>query len=144
MNKLKYLSLIACFSFVLSSCLDNNVDTPTTNEMVTFENYYVNNQSNLELTLVYKLKAASEDSTLSIPADTTTLILKSGGIGGGSTPYSTFENFRFYKNSNDLSTPFLTIEPSQRPNLSDRWNITPGSGETPAKYILTIRNADLQ
>lgn len=144
MNRLKLLPLIICFSFVLSSCLDTNTGTPTTKEMVTFENYYVDNQSNSDLTLIYKLEAASKDSTVSIPGDTTILILKSGGIGGGSTPYSTFSNFRFYKKSSDTSTPFLTIEPVQRSNLSDRWNITPGNDDKPAKYVLTITNEDLQ
>jgi hypothetical protein len=124
--------------------LDINKSDTTTPEMVTRENYYVNNQSGLDLMLICKFRSTVvKDSTVAIPADSTTLILESGGIGGGSTPYTTFRNLRFYKQSGDTSSPFLTIEPARRPNLSERWNLTAGNGDTPAKYVLTITNEDL-
>lgn len=144
MKKLKGLPLIIFLAFILSSCMDNSTGNTRTKEMVTFENYYVNNQSNLKLTLIYNLKAIGKDSTVTIPANSTTLIFESGGVGGGSTPYTTFENLRFYKKSSNSSAPFLTIEPARRPNLSDRWNLTAGNKNKPAKCVLKITNEDLQ
>jgi hypothetical protein len=144
MNKFKLLPLVICLAFVLPSCLDINKRDTTTPEMVTFENYYVNNQSGLDLTLIYKPRSSIVgDSTVAIPADATTLILESGGIGGGSTPYTTFKTLRFYKLPGDTSSPFLTIEPARRPNLSDQWNLTAGNSDKPAKYVLTISKKDL-
>ena len=143
MNSFKITLLFACIIFVMVGCLDNSISDTTTPELSTRENYYIANQSNLELTLIFKLKATRKDSTISIPADTTVIILESGGIGGGSTPYTTFKNLRFYKKSSDTSTLILTIEPARRPNLSDRWNLTAGNNDNPAKYVLTITNEDI-
>jgi hypothetical protein len=115
----------------------NNTGDTTAPELVTRQSYYIANQSNLELTVTYKIAHTNIDSTVIVPADSTTKIFGNGGVGSSSTPSSSFAKLNFYKSSVDSTvSPLFTIEPI----VSDNWDLTPGN---PAKYTLVITGKDL-
>ena len=124
---------------LLAGCLDNNTGSDTTPELFTRENYYITNQSKLDLILTFKIASTDIDSTVILPADSTTKIFDNGGIGNSSTPSSSFSSLRFYKKSADPTSPILTIEPI----VDEKWNLTPGDNDNPAKYELVITDEDI-
>lgn len=140
MKILKNISVFACIIATMAGCLDNNTGSDTTPELVTRENYYITNQSESDLTLTYKIASADMDSTVAVPADSTTKIFENGGIGNSSTPSSSFASLRFYKKAGDRTSPLLTIEPI----VNENWNFTAGGDDEPAKYELVITEEDIK
>lgn len=139
MNILKISAFFICI-ISLVGCLKNNTGVETTHELLTRENYYISNQSKLDLNVTYQIASTEIDSTVALPADSTTKIFENGGIGNSSTPSSSFASLRFYDKSAGTSSPVLTIKPI----INDNWQLIPGDNNNSAKYELVITDADIK
>lgn len=140
MKTLKITTLLLCL-FSLIGCLDNSTDPELIVEAGGTSDYYIANQSGIDLNVIFKIKATGNDSTIAVPADSTVKIFTDGGIGG-SVPTGTFTKFSFYKLSdNNMETPLLVIEPI----VHDNWNAIKNTeeGDYSWKFKLPITGEDL-
>lgn len=103
--------------------------------------YYIANQSATDLKVTYKLKYSKADSTLAIPADSTTKIYEYRTLGRSPIPPSSiFIKLSFYKRSGqDPTNSILVIEPIE----NDNWNREQNDHGIGAKYKLLITEEDL-
>jgi len=137
------LTLLLTCLITLAGCLDNTGSDP--DPVVDYggiSDYYIANQSDLDLTLTFKISSTENDSMVAVPADSTVKIFRDGGIGG-SVPIGTFSKLSFYKLSdNNMETPLLVIEPI----VNDNWNAikNPEEGDYSWKFKLPITEEDIK
>jgi hypothetical protein len=127
----------------LAGCLDNNTEPKPVVDYGGFSEYYIVNQSELDLNATYKIAPTpiDKDSTIVVPADSTTKIFEYGGIGGNFQPSYVFANLSFYKLSDKkMISPLLTIEPI----VDKNWKSVNVKGDNTIKYELIITNGDIK
>lgn len=135
MKTLKITIVLVCL-ISLVGCLDNSTDPEPIVEPLGRSYYYVDNQSQSDLNVVYKIADFPVDSAVVVPADTTVKIFQLAR-SSSPTPSEAFGNLRFYTHPGDTTSPILTIEPV----VDENWNRTIANDT--AKYELVITKEDL-
>lgn len=136
---MKFVKLLFLFVFIitLAGCLDNSTDPEIITEPSTRSNYYIVNQTAIDLNVTYNIAFLDKDSTVAVLADSTTKIFESGGIGSSPPPSSALEELSFFELSDNTKSPLLTIQPI----VNENWKAT---GENEAtRFELVITNQDL-
>lgn len=138
MKTLKSTCLFACI-ILLVSCLDNNTGPEPTviTEPSARSYYYIANQSESDLSVTYKIAFLPMDSTVAVPADSTTQIFESGGISSSPSPSGALANLRFYKLSGDTTSLSFTIDPVVDENWDVSTEYAPGDAVTKYKLVVT-------
>jgi hypothetical protein len=142
MKSLKINFFLAFAIIALSGCLGNTGPEPTeiTDPSAT-THLSIGNQNDQNLTVMYKTTDAygGLDSTVALPVDSITQILKPGGFSPP-TPSEALAKLSLYKTSDDISSPSLTIEPV----MDENWDDVTAEEDTVKKYELVITEEDLQ
>jgi hypothetical protein len=138
---MKLLKLVAP-TFILISmvgCLSNTGNNPPIiTEPAATSYFFITNQSASNLKVTYKIANTSVDSTVSVPADSTTKILELlRSIFP--TPSEAFANLSFYLPSNNTTLPIFTIKPIMDKN----WNNITAKSDTTRKYELVVTDEDI-
>jgi hypothetical protein len=141
---MKMLKVIFLFIGMISlaGCLDNNTEPKPVTDYGGFTEYYIVNQSGLDLNVAFKPAPThiDQDSIVAIPKDSTVKIFKYGGIGGNFPPSQAFGNLIFYKLSDKgMNSPFLTIDPI----VNENWKIVDVESKNTIGYELTVTDKDL-
>lgn len=140
MKTFKITILLACL-ISLAGCLDNSTEPEPVIDYGGISDYYIANQTDIDLNVTFKIKGTGNDSTVTVPKDSTVKIFRGGGIGG-SVPIGTFSKFSFYKLSdNNMKTPLLVIEPI----VNDNWIVIKNTeeGDNSGNFKLPITEEDL-
>ena len=138
MKTLKITFFLACTMVAMGGCLDNTGPEPTViTEPSARSYYYIANQSESDLSVTYKIAFLPMDSTVAVPADSTTQIFESGGISSSPSPSEALANLRFYKLSGDTTSPIFTIEPVVDENWDVSTEYVPGDAVTKYKLVVT-------
>jgi len=142
MNRLNITTLfLVCMMVALVGCLDNTGSDPEpVVEPMGWTYYYVANQSQADLNVVYNIAGFPVDSTAAVPANTTTNIFQLARTPSSPTPSEAFGNLRFYNQPGDTTNPRLTIEPV----IDEHWDDITAEGDTVKKYELGITEEDLK
>jgi hypothetical protein len=145
MKTFKITFLSVCM-VALVGCLDNNTGTKPVVDPVGYSEYYIVNQSGKDLNAAYDLNTEykgtpiDKDSTVSVPADSSSKLFKLGGIGGYFPPSRTFAKLSFYNLSDsDMKSPLLTIDPI----VDEHWKPSRANSNT-VKFELVITQNDLE
>lgn len=137
MKRLNIIFFLACIMISLAGCITNNNEPKPVIDYGGISDYYIANQSDIGLNVTFKIRATGNDSTVTVPVDSTVKIFKDGGIGG-SVPVGTFSKLSFYKLSDN--TPLLVIQPI----VHKDWNDVTTEEDSVQKYELVITEEDLQ
>lgn len=124
-------------------CLDSMGSEPTViTEPSGRSYYYIANQSSVDLSAKYKIAFLPMDSTVAVPADSTTQIFETGGIGSPPPPSEAMDKISFYKLPDDTTSPSLTIEPM----VDEKWDMSQEyePGDAVRKYVLVIIDEDIK
>lgn len=132
------LLLLFLFAAVLTGCLDSATNEPEVIvEPSARSNFYIVNQTELDVNVIYEIAFLDRDSTVAVPADSTIKIFEAGDIGSSPLPSHAFEELRFFELSNNAS-PLLIIHPI----VDENWDI---SGEDDATgFELVITSDDIK
>lgn len=137
MKTLKVTILLVCL-IALVGCGDNSTDPGPVVDYGSIAFFHITNQSTTDLKVTFKIKYNKADSTVTVPADSTTKIYRMGGLGGRFPPSTAFIKLRFYKRSaQDLKNPMLVIKPIE----NDNWDRE--QGDIGIDYTLVITEEDL-
>lgn len=134
------------FLFFFISCSEN----PTNKRIIDTvgaAHYYINNQSNIDINVVFTTTVelgSKTDSSTTISSGNSELIFKDGIIGVNPKPSDSFSKIEIYTSSNK-SVPALIIDPIK----NKKWKIIgKKSGDVGGlrltKYQLTITNSRLE
>lgn len=80
MKTFKITILLACL-ISLTGCLDNSSEPGPVIDYGGISDYYIVNQTDIDLNVTFKIRATGNDSTVAVPANSTFKIFRSGGIG---------------------------------------------------------------
>jgi hypothetical protein len=141
MKMLKLAFLCICV-ISLAGCLDNNTESKPVTDYGGFTEYYIVNQTGLNLNATFRPAPThtDQDSAVAVPKDSTTKIFKYGGIGGNFPPSQAFGNLIFYKLADkDMTSPLLTIDPI----VNENWKIVDVESKNTIGYELTVTDEDL-
>lgn len=142
MKRLKHTLLLACTILIMVGCLDNTGSEPTviTDPSVT-THLSIANQSSIDLNLTYKTtnEYGALDSTVAVPAGSTTLIFEPGGFSFP-TPSEALAKLSFYNASGDTASPTLVIEPV----VDENWNDVTTEVDNVTKFELVITEEDIK
>lgn len=149
MNVFKKLFLFICAIFILVGCLDSTGPEPTPIiEPSGISSLYIDNQTSLNLNVTYKMtdNYSGLDSTVAVPAESVTQILRAGGFSPP-FPSNVLANLFFYNSSGETESPIFMIDPV----VDEGWNSTgievievdDGSYLSAAKFELVITDEEL-
>lgn len=132
--------ILACSTLLMASCLDNTGSDPEPIvEPLGRSYYYVDNQSQSNLNVVYKITGFPVDSTVSVPSKTMTKFFQLAR-SNSPKPSEAFDNLRFYNAADGNTSPIYTVDPIG----DDNWNDVTAEADTVKKYKLIITNEDVQ
>jgi hypothetical protein len=139
MKAVKLIFLFGMTAAMNVSCMNNRTGSKPVTEITGKSSFYIINRSALDLNARYKTNGII-DSTIEVPADSTTKIFTSRGLGGDPSPASIFAKISFYKLSDvDMSSPLLTIDPI----VNENWKMAGIADKAARKYERVITDKDL-
>jgi len=148
MNRLNITTLfLVCMMVALVGCLDNTGSDPEpVVEPAGSADYYINNQSSVDFSIIYTKKGAQvADTFQTVTVDSSTKFLRDGHYGNNPSPSTSFTKIEFYEGDPDTSMPIFTIDPV----VDDAWSIIEEKGFEDYElgfrvYELVITEEDLK